>query len=1266
MLELSLRFPDPTHVIVSLNQDGEIEDAEPQAFIGPLDIKAQKDLHWHLEVYPAHYMTEIDDDRAAHIAARLPEWGTVLFERVFAAHDARQFFYRFQANAIAGRLLTVSAAHPAVLAQPWELLRYPKGTYLFLDDPRISIRRRLSGAGGGRRPFQVQAKDRLHLLFVVSRPSDTSFIDPRSDPKAVMDSLDERAPGRVTVEFVRPATLDALTKRLEDEDRPAVDILHFDGHGAFDAEGKLAEAAKQAIAGAGFGELLKEGAEAATSKLGFLLFEKEDGKSDPVSAILLGEMLNRKRIGLTVLSACQSAMVGGEDAMGSVAARLTHSGLPTVVAMTHSVLVATTRALFDELYDELARGRPIGTALDNARRALYANPGRGQRRRGEGFITLTLQDWFLPALYQAGGDTALLTKSATVATAAPSAATGLEPLQESGFWGRRRELWDIERWFVGGTRRLVVHGFGGEGKTYLASEAGRWLVRTGLFARVCFIDYKAFQGVDAVGYAISTLGTILGVSLIDAKAATAALAATPTLLILDNLEAVSAQAVVGLLDAARTWSEAGSSHVLVTTRQPDLGHPEWLTQGSIRCRYLSLRGLQPEDARDWFQELMKLPPEPTVPLPSRDALDELFGKVGFHPLSIGVLANVLKTRRIAEVGERLAEILKDEKDPLVASLNLSLERLDPALRALLPKLGVFQGGALEPMVTEVTGLNGKQWAALRGGLEHTGLVRAEALPGAAPYLRFHPTLAPALWSRLSDEERDDLTARHRAKYYDLSGFLHFQDSKAIGPTRAITRAELPNLMAAVFATLEVGAPHSAAFARLVDQCLYHFQMTRDREALARQVQAQAGERGTETWYLVRQQLGDQLSGVGRLEEAKVVYADILSALSDAPSLRRGVTLIRLAGCHRKQGRATESEKLIRQGLTEIEGLEQTREVRRMTAVLQTDLSKTLLQRGDLPGARAAIEAGLAIVKELGDQREVAQCMFELGRIAVSTGKLTEAEALYRSALRVVEAVGELGSVSAIWHSLGEVYLRQGEFLKAENAIRTAAHIRERGGDLDQAAASWSHLGNLMRVLGNAGEAEEWFNKELVVVRDRGDRRREAMCLNNLALTLLNVPGRLSDARGYGDLSLKLKQSLDPATSTIWTTYGNLADIAALQGNEDEARAFRRLERESFAAAPAVQMARRRHAPLIAAVAAATVDHSQRPAVVSLLPQIAERGGGKLAAALSRLFDGERDEDGLCDGLDYQDWLIVTTVLRAIADPTVLANLQPHPPPTPSS
>lgn len=148
-------------------------------------------MQWYLEVYAAQYTADVDDKRAKEIAAKLPGWGAALW-RAVVGNDikAQHLFDRFLERREPGRLLTVSSDHPTVLAQPWELLSDPSGTYLFHEQPRISIRRRLSKAGGGRKPLKVAPKERLRLLFVVSRPKEAGFIDPRADAMAVLDALE--------------------------------------------------------------------------------------------------------------------------------------------------------------------------------------------------------------------------------------------------------------------------------------------------------------------------------------------------------------------------------------------------------------------------------------------------------------------------------------------------------------------------------------------------------------------------------------------------------------------------------------------------------------------------------------------------------------------------------------------------------------------------------------------------------------------------------------------------------------------------------------------------------------------------------------------------------------------------------------------------------------------------------------------------------------------------------------------------------------------
>jgi hypothetical protein len=750
---------------------------------------------------PSRYMTDVDDQRAEKFAVRLKELGKQLFNSIFSDAAARRLFNSFQDSEGSTRLITISAEHPAILALPWELLC--ESTFLMHE--KISIRRRFSGVGRGRKVFKIEPKDHLHLLFVVSRPKGAGFIDPRSEAQAVMQAA-HRKQANISFEFLRPATLDGLVKRLENENLPPIDILHFDGHGIFSASShqENAPAAKHPEPGL----TKKQGS--LDGNTGYLLFENDDGEQDLVDAETLGDALFRKKIALVVLSACQSATVGGEDALSSVAARLTDAGLPSVLAMTYSVLVKTTEKLFAEFYVELMHGKNIGTALDSARRYLSRHPERGERQRGQQRIGLDLQDWFVPALYQSNSDAALLNKSAApVRQKTEAKSHNLPQRQEAGFFGRSRELWQIERAFVQDTRRITITGFGGQGKTYLAVEAGLWALQTGQFERVCFVDYAAFQGVDAVGTVLSTLGTVVGQSLPDSQAATVALQQTATLLILDNLESLNAAALNELLTVAHPWSEAGDSRLLLTTRSPNLPNVVYPKEGSRKHRYIALKGLGKEDSLAYSQNLQKLPPEPQFKQPARDVLLHLFAQVDFHPLSIALLATELKFRRPADLGVRLQALLNTippghENKTLSASLQLSLGRLDRQARLLVRHLGVFQAGAFEFLLLVITEISPEQWVSLRPALANTGLIQVEDLShlGVAPYVKFHLTLAPALWQELDQEQQTALAARYRQSYCQLSETLYYEDQKNLHAVRAVAQRELPNLLHAVYAALQ--------------------------------------------------------------------------------------------------------------------------------------------------------------------------------------------------------------------------------------------------------------------------------------------------------------------------------------------------------------------------------------------------------------------------------------------------------------------------------
>jgi tetratricopeptide (TPR) repeat protein len=1235
--ELNLTFPSEHAVLVTLDRHG---TSRPLPFANPFTARDHQDLRWYVETYGANSLGDPDDKEALRIAARLPVLGRALFQAAFCFDEAFARFWEFRKREEGTRLFTISAESTAILALPWELIHGPgdPSVPLFLENPRISVRRRVLGAGDGRAPQESQPKPNLRLLFVVSRPDDAGFLDPRADTLPVLDAIDAQAPGRVIYEFLRPPTLDALLTRLDDTSRPAVDVLHFDGHGVFDSHGGLPRRFNDARTrrNARIDEFLRvERHERVAAppdpdtppNTGYLLFENGEHKTDLVAAGKLGDNLHRRQLALVILSACQSAAIGIADndvmscPFSSVAARLTAAGIPSVLALTHATLVHTTRALFGEFYKELARQQHIGVALDNARRYLKNHPDRYEVQREDGRVALKLHDWFIPVLYQPGADGPLLAaprarprraRSAAradsdVPIAASARRSNVPPAPEAGFFGRKHVLWDIERWFAGTTRRITLTGFGGQGKTAVAQEIGRWLVRTGMFAAAVFVDYAQIPSSDAVAVAVSTIGAVFDASLLDTAAATKVLRRTPTLVILDNLEALPAAALRTLLDAAVPWSEARGSRVLCTTRAPDLDHAAYGSAGTRVHQQIQLTGLGTRDAPDaaleWFAALSRLPPAPRY-LATREALIELFDQVKFHPLSIRVLAQQLKSRRIAELGERLETLLSaeaahdDGNTPAVlrASLQLSLDRLGEAARRMLPRLSIFQGGAFESNLVAITGRgeSGSSerragsvtiaplddasavlrpmrfadvkpppdatpapkrfadiWPQLRQQLLDVALIEAEMVPGVGiPFLRFHPTLAPMLWAKLHDDERSWLNIAYRRQYDTLSGALYHEDPRRPDQVRAVARRELPNLLHAVHASLDAGEPDALSFATTVNRFLHCFGRTQEAKELTMKVQGAASDDPRER-YIAKSNQGEQLLSEGRAAEGLAVFKGLLMRLGDAPSYERAVTLCNLARCFDTLGQLAPAMREVVAAIDVCLALPPSNHVKKLHSTLLSDWADILVTRKQYGEAREHYAAALALDEEIADLPGQSVILFQLGTLALLEGDLIEAAERFRADRELSHRLGEQMHEASALHMLGQIYEMEMEWDKAEEHYREAAHIKLELGIIagpNGASGTWASLGNLNSLTGKPQAAESWYLKAIRATVELS--LEQSGYLHNLATLLHTQPGRLAEARQFAERARAIRETLDPVAGEIWTTYAILAEIA-----DKEAAAF---------------------------------------------------------------------------------------------------------------
>ncbi|AGP41195.1 CHAT domain-containing protein [Sorangium cellulosum] len=1250
--------------------------------VDPLSEGERKELDWYLEEF-WKWPFEGFAARGARIERALPEIGRRLFQSAFGSADAQRVFLQWHREPLEEgqrRQISLRTELPAALRLPWELLHDEQGYLVLRTRNPVSIVRRLPQAQLSDRSAKFEPP--LRILLVTARPSGTGFIDPRNVARALLDALDPLAEaGSVEVEILRPPTLSALRTRLRDAKRP-VHVLHFDGHGHFEP------------AAAAHGGPCMDGG------TGTLAFEDEDGGHAPVAAPQLAQVLQNSGVPLVVLNACRSARGGDSDAFSSVAAALVRSGIDAVVAMSAKVLVVAAARYVEAFYGAIAEGEPVPAAHERGRQRLHDEPRRHvyRRRRDERGAPVALCDFWLPHFYQQRP--LQLSPRAPASRRSPREAprfTGLPEDPRYGFSGRGRELLDIERALLRG-KIVLLHGFGGTGKTALAAEAARWLCRTGMYRGACFVSFE--HGGDAARV-LGRLAEHLGVSDggFDADDATAALASLvpalverPTLLVADNLESVlpGGDAALAAGERAALWQALvqlatvpkGGCGVILTSRDAALGDGR-LAPGQ-RAMHREVRGMDPDDAHALAARLLgDLGIDPRrAPYPE---LRDLLQKLDHHPLAIQLVLRALgdTTLTLTAIDEEFVKLLPRFADDtetgrsrsLMASLEYSLLRLSPEQRGLLIRLAPFEGGASEDDLLAITEIPEAAWIKLRPALEQAALIRAEQVHEvwATPFLRFHPVLAPYLRMKAGAED-EALRERHAQRYTQLAGHLYRADNPYPVAARALARFEMPNLRRALHLRIAAGALDEATdMADSLARFLTIFGHRRELEQIRRQVE-EAMERArpapdgnfTRAEYLRQTGLAEDALHRGDIGAALQGFTALLQRIQALPegtergrgSYEHCLVLSWLGRCLTAGRKPAGAEARHRDALHAIEALierdcERKDDVR-LRAVVLTELGDALLQQGKYGEARSAYEASLEVSKALNDVRSQAVTLGQLGVLAMHEQDYPEAKQRHREAIVFFGNLQEPGAEAVAWHQLGHIFRWEMNWGEAERCLRQSLKLSEEAGDAGRTAATCTELGTVAYLAGHAEEAELWYRKALKTFQALKDATSQSVLLNNLAELIQHEAragryptSRLAEARALAEQCLKIMRTLD-ASSELWKTLDILASIAEQDGDEETARRYRREARETFAAFAGNRYGIDKHfGGLIHALASAAAQPDLRPEIEPLLSKL-EAADWRITTPVRRLWAGERDWHALAEGLDRDDALLMLRVLETLA------------------
>ena len=1126
-------------------------ESPPYTFTAPIGPIETEEIAWYLERY-VNWPRGVFDDRAMLVVESLPKWGRLIYDAV-NTDDARESLEAWKSDRAGERRFTVrvnraipkdkpkedqdraAEAATALLALPWELIHDERG-FLFQGARPVRVRRSLPNRF--RQPA-LATEPPIRVLLVSPRPEDDSaaYIDHRVSARPLVDSLSQLG-DLAQFKLLEPPSFPALEAELARarQANEPYHVVHFDGHGVWNRRH-------------GLGQLCFEDP-ADESRL-------ERRRSQLIDAENIARVMRDHRIPLFFLEACQTAKTD-TDPSASVAGRLLESGIASVAAMSHSVLVETARLFIAEFYKEVLSGKRVGQAMLAGQRALNGNTLRGRTFTGE----VHLQDWFVPVLFQEVDDPQVIRDVPSEQVQAiweEQAELALGDLPDPPshlFLGRSRDLLKAER-LLARERYVVVRGSGGEGKTTFAAELARWLVATRRFDRAACTSVEQITEAKQVLFAIG--GQLVPNFAVQAGAdeetgrqlAERALREHRTVLVIDNMESLlDHESLAEILALCKKLGGAGDSRLIFTTREA-LPVP-------FDRNVVEIRRLDRQTAIRLVANVLERPPAAEE---TEEDLAELVDAVCGHARSLVLIAREVGEAGVRHAVKNLREVLRsiesnhpgERENSLLASAELSLRRLAPEVRELIRPLAVFRGGGLFGAIRIALKIDEKQVVALAQALIAVGL--AEHVK--PQYLRFDPAL---FGGELSSEQRDQAMSAWADAVAGQVDFLYqdrYQDPEFAA---AVTRLDLPNLLAA----LEyLGSRETAE--RVVDLATSLEPLLSaigNPKALARVVALRtAAERGLTEWsharFLASQAAIKRMIEQGRFAEAVRMGHSLLDKAEAAgPDAYNGAAYdmamgeITLGSALKESGDAQNALAFLHRARVRFEAIGE----QRMASVALTERADCFTALGRYDEAEAAYGEAIRIDEERGDSRAVAVGKGQLATTRYLQRDHLGALKMYEEARTLFERLNEPRSVGVVCHQTGNVLQAIGEYEAAEDAYQRSLELKLKMGDLSGQASTLGALGNLNAQIGRRGTAVRLFRRAADIYFSIGDLRFEGIARNNIALNLIALE-RQDEARRELERAVECKKPFGHVAQP-WTTFDILTDLERAVGNETAALAAR--------------------------------------------------------------------------------------------------------------
>jgi tetratricopeptide (TPR) repeat protein/class 3 adenylate cyclase/tRNA A-37 threonylcarbamoyl transferase component Bud32 len=207
--------------------------------------------------------------------------------------------------------------------------------------------------------------------------------------------------------------------------------------------------------------------------------------------------------------------------------------------------------------------------------------------------------------------------------------------------------------------------------------------------------------------------------------------------------------------------------------------------------------------------------------------------------------------------------------------------------------------------------------------------------------------------------------------------------------------------------------------------------------------------------------------------------------------------------------------------------------------------------GNFAQARGHLEAGLALARQLGQPRGIAEALYLLSQVAIKQGNFIRAQQCLAESLPLARQLNEPITLARVLYGMGDLIWRLSQYAEALPYLEESLLLARQHDDQAQLFDTLNRLGTVDNSLKAYDKAREHYEQGLALALRTGNRRWVATSFNNLGVVDYYT-GNYLEARNHFEEALAIAREINQRDSealyllSVSDACFKLGDIAAAQ------------------------------------------------------------------------------------------------------------------------